>query len=294
VRRTLAVLLAAGAFAAGVAVAAVPQREGDGATTAPATTTAPAAALPAPSAALPRDPAALAAALTATVRRLRPAVDRWDPARPVPHDVTLLALHHQRILRLMSERRGLGNATLARLPGDVRGGVGDIVTARRELAAIPRDTSRIPPVRVAPAAPAATLRKAYAAGRRRFGVPWSVLAAVNMVESSFGRVRSASEAGARGPMQFLPSTWRAYGLGGDIDRPRDAILGAANLLAANGARRDPARALYAYNHSVHYVRAVRRLARRMARDDRAFRVLYAWQVYARTKDGVRRLTGPGR
>jgi membrane-bound lytic murein transglycosylase B len=36
----------------------------------------------------------------------------------------------------------------------------------------------------------------------------------------------------------MPATWRAYGLGGDIQDPRDAILGAANYLRANGARRD--------------------------------------------------------
>jgi len=77
-------------------------------------------------------------------------------------------------------------------------------------------------------------------------------------------------------------------MGGDIDDPRDAILGAANLLAANGGRRDIARALYAYNHSTHYVRAVRRLAGRMRRDERAVRAYYAWQVYV----GDRRVTKP--
>ena len=36
-------------------------------------------------------------------------------------------------------------------------------------------------------------------------------------------------------MQFIPSTWRIYGNGGNIQDPHDAILGAANLLRANGA-----------------------------------------------------------
>jgi membrane-bound lytic murein transglycosylase B len=123
-------------------------------------------------------------------------------------------------------------------------------------------------------------------------VHWTVLASVNFVESSFGRVRSASEAGARGPMQFLPSTWRVYGMGGDIDDPRDAILAAANYLERSGARSDLARALYAYNHSIPYVRAIRRFAARMRADPRTYLTYYAWQVYVRTPSGARRLTGP--
>jgi membrane-bound lytic murein transglycosylase B len=137
------------------------------------------------------------------------------------------------------------------------------------------------------------LRGAYAAASQRFGISWDVLGAINFVESAFGRVRSASEAGARGPMQFLPSTWRRYGLGGNIEDAGDAILGAANYLRASGAPGDLRGALFAYNHSRDYVSAVLRLARRMRRDERAFLALYAWQVYARTPSGTRRITGPG-
>ncbi len=94
-------------------------------------------------------------------------------------------------------------------------------------------------------------------------------------------------------MQFLPSTWRAYGMRGDIDDPHDAIHAAANVLSSSGAPRDYDRALFAYNHSTSYVRAVRRLAHRMRTDERAYRALYAWQVYIRTANGVKRRTGPG-
>jgi membrane-bound lytic murein transglycosylase B len=306
VRRLLAAALAAGA-AAGVTVAMAQDGRDDPAPRAAAAghgaaaraagaVGAPASppGLPAPDAALPRDPGELAGALAATARRLRAALGRWNPARAVPRDVTRLALHHQRILRLMAARRGLGDAALARLPRDVRGEARDTVAGRRHLAAIPRSPGRLPRVRVARAAPAAELRAHYALARRRFGVPWSVLAAVNFVESAFGRVRSASEAGARGPMHFLLSTWRAYGMGGDIDDPRDAILAAANLLRRSGAPQDLDRALFAYNHSTSYVRAIRRFARRMRLDERAYLTFYAWQVFARTPSGVRRLTGPGR
>jgi hypothetical protein len=54
------------------------------------------------------------------------------------------------------------------------------------------------------------------------------------------------------------------------------------------------RALFAYNHSTRYVRAIRRFAKRMRADERAFLTYYAWQVFVRTPAGVRRLTGPGR
>jgi membrane-bound lytic murein transglycosylase B len=247
------------------------------------------APLPAPDATLPRSPDRLAATLTATTRRLREAVARWDSAQAVPDDVTHLALHHQRMLRRMAERRRLGDRTLRRVAADVRGEARDTVRARRHIDAIPRSPGKLPRVRIAGAAPAAELRDHYAEAQRRFGVHWSVLAAVNFVESAFGRVRSASEAGARGPMQFLPATWRAYGMGGDIDEPRDAIMAAANYLRRSGAREDLDGALYAYNHSTSYVRAIRRFAKRMRTDERAFLAYYAWQVYI----GDRRVTGPG-
>jgi membrane-bound lytic murein transglycosylase B len=248
--------------------------------------------LPQPDAALPARAPALASALTATTRRLRAAVEAWDGTQAAPKDVTYLALHHQRILRAMAEKRALGDATIARLPADVRNEARDTVAARRHSDAIPR--GKPPRVRTAEPASAATLRAAYDAAQRRFGIHWSVLAAINFVESAFGRVRSASEAGARGPMQFLPATWRAYGMGGDIDDPRDAILAAANYLRRSGAPGDLDRALFAYNHSTSYVRAIRRFARRMRTDERAFLAYYAWQVYILTPNGSRRITGPGR
>jgi membrane-bound lytic murein transglycosylase B len=117
---------------------------------------------------------------------------------------------------------------------------------------------------------------------------------VNAVESVFGRLRNDSVAGAQGPMQFMPATWAAYGLGGDVQDPHDAILGAANYLHANGSPRDDAAALYHYNPSPLYVDAVSRYARRM-RTPARIRAFYARQVFVRTRGGGhRRLTGPGR
>src|SRR4051794_27890153 len=182
---------------------------------------------PAPDVALPRSPAGLAVAFTDTTRRLRSL--SWDGSGEVPEDFTLYALHHQRILRFLADHRRVGDRTLRALPDDVRGEARDTVAARRDIDAIPR--GKPPAVRVAAAAPASSLRAIYGEAQKRFGIAWSTLAAVNFVESAFGRVRSASEAGARGPMQFMPSTWAAYGNGGDIEDPHDAIFAAARYLA---------------------------------------------------------------
>ena len=94
-------------------------------------------------------------------------------------------------------------------------------------------------------------------------------------------------------MQFLASTWRAYGRGGDVHDPHDAIVGAANHLRANGAPSDYRNALYAYNPSASYVNAVLRYASEIRRDRRAYFTYYSRQVFVRTRTGARRLTGPG-
>jgi len=132
----------------------------------------------------------------------------------------------------------------------------------------------------------------YREAQRRFRIRWQLLAAVNFVESAFGKIRNVSTAGAQGPMQFEPATWRAYGLGGDVHDPHDAILGAANYLAANHGATRERDALYHYNHSSLYVDAVMRYANRIAHDTHAFFRYYSWQVYVRTRAGTHRVTGP--
>ena len=141
------------------------------------------------------------------------------------------------------------------------------MVARLELERIVSQHVGPPPkVAIGPAQPADVLRSHYRRAQRRFRVGAPLLAAVNFVESAFGRLRNRSVSGARGPMQFMPATWAAYGLGGDISDPRDAILGAANYLHANGAPANETRALLRYNPSADYVRAVSRYARRIRAD----------------------------
>jgi membrane-bound lytic murein transglycosylase B len=126
--------------------------------------------------------------------------------------------------------------------------------------------------------PAGVLLADYRRAQARFGVRWQVLAAVNLVESAFGRVVNRSSAGAQGPMQFLPATWKQYGLGGNVHDAGDAILGAANYLHASGAPADERRALFAYNRSTLYVDAVLAYARQMTRDPLGFLTYYAWEA----------------
>jgi soluble lytic murein transglycosylase-like protein len=251
---------------------------------------------PGPSAPIPRRPGPLARALAENSRALLAAIDSWRHAgaagRP-PREVMLRALYHQRAHIVLSSSPRLAARVIARLPADLAAEARDLVWARRALG---RLAGPAPPLRhweVGRPLPPRTLMRCYRRAEHRFGVSRRVLAAVNLVETAFNRLRNHSTSGARGPMQFIPSTWRRYGMGGDVDDPRDAIMGAANYLHASGAPHDYGRALYAYNPSPLYVGAVLRYARRMRRDFRSFYVLYGWQVFVRTRSGrLLRFTGP--
>jgi hypothetical protein len=96
----------------------------------------------------------------------------------------------------------------------------------------------------------------------------SILAAVNWVETSFGTNLGVSSAEAEGWMQFLPSSWDAYGVDANGDGvkdpydPWDATFAAARLLRASGAPQSWHDALFSYNHAEWYVEKVERAAER--------------------------------
>jgi murein DD-endopeptidase MepM/ murein hydrolase activator NlpD len=107
----------------------------------------------------------------------------------------------------------------------------------------------------------------YEACGTRYGISWEVLAAINKVETGFGTDLGTSGAGAEGWMQFLPSSWKDWGVDADgdgtadTDDPVDAICSAARYLAASGGEADIYDAVLAYNHADWYAREVLTLAR---------------------------------
>jgi hypothetical protein len=114
------------------------------------------------------------------------------------------------------------------------------------------DSFRIPPF----------LLPIYQAAGIQYSVPWQVLAAINEIETDYGRNLAVSSAGALGWMQFMPSSWEMYGVDANGDgvkdpfNPVDAIFAAARYLKAAGADTDLARAIFAYNHADWYVQSV--------------------------------------
>jgi soluble lytic murein transglycosylase-like protein len=102
----------------------------------------------------------------------------------------------------------------------------------------------------------------FQAAGTAYGIPWQVLAAINEVETDYGRDLSISSAGAEGWMQFLPSEWAQYGVDANGDgykdpyNPADAIFAAARYLRAAGGDTNIKAAIYSYNHSQEYVESV--------------------------------------
>jgi hypothetical protein len=102
----------------------------------------------------------------------------------------------------------------------------------------------------------------YQAAGIEYDVPWQVLAGINEIETDYGRNLSVSSAGAVGWMQFIPSTWKTYGVDAtgtgyaDPYNPVDAIFAAARYLHAAGASKNLAGAIYSYNHAWWYVQSV--------------------------------------
>jgi hypothetical protein len=114
------------------------------------------------------------------------------------------------------------------------------------------DSFRIPPF----------LLPIYQAAGIQYNVPWQILAAINEIETDYGRNLSVSTAGAVGWMQFIPSTWKRYGVDANGDgvadpyNPVDAIFSAARYLHAAGASNNLAGAVFSYNHAGWYVQSV--------------------------------------
>ena len=111
----------------------------------------------------------------------------------------------------------------------------------------------------------------YQACGTEYGIPWEVLAAINKIETDFGKNLNVSSAGAVGWMQFLPSSWEMYGLDANGDgrkdpyNPVDAICAAAHYLKVAGGQKDLYGAILAYNHADWYAQEVLTYARAYGR-----------------------------
>jgi len=111
----------------------------------------------------------------------------------------------------------------------------------------------------------------YQACGTEYGIPWEVLASINKIETGFGTNLNVSSAGAVGWMQFLPSSWEAYGLDANGDgrkdpyNPVDAICAAAHYLKVAGGQKDLYGAILAYNHADWYAQEVLTYARAYGR-----------------------------
>jgi hypothetical protein len=257
-------------------------------TTAPSTTTTAAgnpAASPLPSIPRPGEPVAAkdAAGLADQLRTAEAALA--DPATP-PEELKKQGHLQQVVYRELVNEPSRQAATYALLTPELRTVAEANVSAGAKLRAmIKTPKTSLPPWRIVTPAPADELLGYYKAAEADTGVPWHYLAAINLVETRMGRIRGNSDAGAQGPMQFMPATWSQYGNGGDINSNKDAIEAAARLLKRNGAPADMRNAVYNYNHDNRYVDAVLTYGDRMKADERAFYGYHAWQVYYVTTVG---------
>ncbi|MGD9796611.1 MAG: transglycosylase SLT domain-containing protein [Acidimicrobiia bacterium] len=231
-------------------------------------------------AAPPGGSAEAARRITAIERALR------DPATPAGV-LPSLGWQQQVIYRALAGNPTWHAEVLAAVPADVATIVTANVGGGSSIARLVEPPAQLPATwRIVTPPPPATLLGFYREAEAASGIPWPYLAAINLVETRMGRIVGDSSAGAQGPMQFIPSSWRAHGRGGDVHDPRDSILAAGRYLAVAGGPADMRKAIFAYNHSDAYVDAVTRYASVMAADERAYLGYYHWQVSYRTVEGL--------
>ena len=230
----------------------------------------------------------------------RPAANATELAQQIVtaerglHDTTRTAAqlaelgHLQEVAyRKLSIESAWDDRVRAALPADLVPVVDANMRARRAFFEIKSGyADTVPAWEIVNPAPADQLLSFYREAERATGIGWHYLAAINFIETGFGRIRGLSTAGAQGPMQFLPTTWNEAGIGrGDINDPHDSIQAAARYLVRRGGPHDMRRALFGYNNHDAYVTGVIAYAELMKNDERAFVGFYNWEIYFSTGDG---------
>ncbi|HSC02501.1 MAG TPA: lytic transglycosylase domain-containing protein [Solirubrobacteraceae bacterium] len=241
----------------------------------------------APSGVVPTTVPADRAALQADVNLAQRVID--DPSSSGQELASAGAFEQLATQDLARRPRAVQRATIAGLEPPSAAAMRADLDAASALARLNTPRRSLPPWRIVQPPPPQTLLGYFKSTQARFHVPWQYLAAIEFVETKFGRIHGLSIAGADGPMQFMPATWARYGRG-DVHDQRAAIEGAARYLTANGAPHDMADALYHYNPSIDYVRSVSAYANHMRSDPRAYYGYYWWQVILALRD--RRLILP--
>src|SRR5829696_35135 len=187
--------------------------------------------------------------------------DGPDRAKPRPQRLAdeRAAERYQRPAKKITAQRRPGSREPLRKPDGTptrsNPGIVDVLPGPSHATGVPNfiiRKFRVPPF----------LLSIYQAAGVEYGVRWEVLAAINEIESDYWRNLNVSSAGAVGWMQFLPSSWRRYGVDANKDgrkdpyNPVDAIFAAARYLDAAGYSDDPRAAIFAYNHADWYVDSV--------------------------------------
>ncbi len=196
---------------------------------------------------------------TSSGRRVQ---DRTGQSRNLaPEDVKARAKHEADRAKRTGRRSPLRNPDGTPTPSNP--GFTDVLPGPSTATGVPNfiiRKFRVPPF----------LLSIYQAAGIEYGVRWEVLAAINEIETDYGRNLNVSSAGALGWMQFMPSTWKMYGTDANKDgrkdpyNPVDAIFAAARYLKAAGYEQDVRRAIFAYNHADWYVDSVLLRARLIA------------------------------
>ncbi|MSO78514.1 MAG: lytic transglycosylase domain-containing protein [Acidimicrobiia bacterium] len=253
-------------------------------TTTPSATATPAAStepIPIEEVAGPKTAEATAKTIVRVERGLRGS--NRDAAR-----LEKLGRKQQLAYRALASHPNWVPTVLEAVPGDLAVAVQATIDAGAALNGLTGSVSApvgFPDWQILTPEPPEMLRAYYAEGEQTYGVPWQYLAAIHLSETRMGRIHGNSTAGAQGPMQFIQSTWDAFGQG-DINSNHDAIIAAAHYLQSNDAATDIDNALFRYNNDERYVAAIKAYASVMAADPGAYDGYYHWQVFYASADGT--------
>ncbi len=224
----------------------------------------------------PQDAASMAEELSAVELRIR----QLDGSEQTSEVIAPVGRRQQLLYRLLGSNPNWADEVLVLTDPRVSDAVALNWKARSALLSLVASEGvheTLPAWHIIKPEPAERLVSLYKAAEAETGVPWTYLAAINLVETRMGRITGVSTAGAIGPMQFLPTTW-AECCEGDPTDPADAIPGAATYLVVRGGPDDMAKAVRGYNNSGYYVDAVTAFSDVLATDEQAYFAYHAWEV----------------